>query len=68
MRALLLSSSTVYGSGYLDYAEEELRSHLAGVSRVLSCLSRCTTSIPTPLGCASASSRSASRSIRFTRL
>lgn len=35
MRALLLSSSTVYGSGYLDYAEEELRSHLAGVSRIL---------------------------------
>lgn len=34
-RLLLLSTSTVYGGGYLDYAETELRDFLAGVSRVL---------------------------------
>jgi dipeptidase E len=32
---LLLSSSRVHGSGYLDYAADDLRSHLAAVSRVL---------------------------------
>jgi dipeptidase E len=34
-RLLLLSSSTVYGSGYLDYAEAALGAHLTGVRRLL---------------------------------
>lgn len=33
-RVLLLSSSNVYGTGYLDHAEAEMVSVLAGVSRV----------------------------------
>ena len=32
---LLISSSTIYGSGYLDHAEAEIVGILAGVSRVL---------------------------------
>jgi dipeptidase E len=32
---LLISSSTVYGRGYLDHAESEIRSMLAGLDRVL---------------------------------
>jgi dipeptidase E len=34
-RILLISSSTIYGSGYLDHAEGEIASVLEGVSRVL---------------------------------
>lgn len=34
-RLLLISTSTVYGTGYLDHAEEEIRDHLHGVARVL---------------------------------
>ncbi len=34
-RLLLLSTSTVHGSGYLDYAEPEIRDFLGNVSRVL---------------------------------
>jgi dipeptidase E len=34
-RLLLLSSSRVHGSGYLDHAESEIRDFLHGVSRVL---------------------------------
>ena len=34
-RLLLLSTSTVYASGYLDHAEVEVRDFLSGVSRVL---------------------------------
>jgi dipeptidase E len=34
-RLLLISTSTVYGTGYLDHAENEIRDHLRGVSRVL---------------------------------
>jgi len=34
-RLLLISTSTVYGTGYLDHAESEIRDHLRGVSRVL---------------------------------
>lgn len=34
-RILLLSTSTVHGSGYLDYAEDELADFLAGTSRLL---------------------------------
>ncbi|HXZ82097.1 MAG TPA: dipeptidase PepE [Terriglobales bacterium] len=34
-RALLLSTSTLYGGGYLDYAEAEIRSFLGSVGRVL---------------------------------
>ena len=34
-RILLLSSSTIFGQGYLDHAEAEIRSFLANVSRVL---------------------------------
>ncbi|MBA2241774.1 MAG: Type 1 glutamine amidotransferase-like domain-containing protein, partial [Chthoniobacterales bacterium] len=34
-RLLLLSSSTTYGSGYLDYAETEIRDFLGSVSSVL---------------------------------
>ena len=34
-RLLLISTSTVYGTGYLDHAEIEIRDHLCGVSRIL---------------------------------
>ncbi len=34
-RFLLISSSTVAGTGYLDHAESEIRDHLRGVDRVL---------------------------------
>lgn len=34
-RILLLSTSTVYGSGYLDYAEREIAEFMRGVSRLL---------------------------------
>lgn len=34
-RLLLISSSTVAGTGYLDHAESEIRDHLRGVSRIL---------------------------------
>lgn len=34
-RLLLISTSTVYGTGYLDHAEAEIRDHLQGVARVL---------------------------------
>ena len=34
-RLLLLSTSTVYGQGYLDYAEPEIRAFLGGIERVL---------------------------------
>ena len=34
-RVLLISNSTLYGSGYLDHAENEIRSFLATVGRVL---------------------------------
>jgi dipeptidase E len=34
-RLLLISSSTVAGTGYLDHAESEIRDHLRGVDRAL---------------------------------
>jgi dipeptidase E len=34
-RILLISNSTLYGSGYLDHAEDEIRSFLGDVKRVL---------------------------------
>lgn len=34
-RLLLLSTSTVFGAGYLDYAENEVRDFLKGIGRVL---------------------------------
>jgi dipeptidase E len=34
-RVLLISNSTLYGSGYLDHAEGEIRSFLGSVKRVL---------------------------------
>ena len=34
-RVLLISNSTLYGSGYLDHAEEEIRTFLPGVRNVL---------------------------------
>ena len=34
-QVLLISNSTLYGSGYLDHAENEIRSFLRGVGRVL---------------------------------
>jgi dipeptidase E len=34
-RLLLISNSTLYGSGYLDHAEGEIRDFLGGVKRVL---------------------------------
>jgi dipeptidase E len=34
-RVLLISNSTLYGSGYLDHAESEIRSFLGGLQRVL---------------------------------
>lgn len=34
-RVLLISNSTLYGSGYLDHAESEIRSFLGAVTRVL---------------------------------
>jgi dipeptidase E len=35
MRLLLISNSTLYGGGYLDHAETEIRSFLGDVNRVL---------------------------------
>ena len=35
MRLLLISNSTLYGSGYLDHAETEIRDFLGAVKRVL---------------------------------
>src|ERR1700754_342050 len=35
MQLLLISNSTLYGSGYLDHAEEEIRDFLGGLKRVL---------------------------------
>lgn len=35
VRLLLISTSTVYGTGYLDHAENEIREHLQGVEKVL---------------------------------
>lgn len=35
MHILLISNSTLYGSGYLDHAEDEIRSFLGDVKRVL---------------------------------
>ncbi len=34
-RLLLISTSTVFGTGYLDHAEPEILDHLSGVKRVL---------------------------------
>jgi len=34
-RLLLISNSTLYGSGYLDHAEGEIRNFLGGVRHVL---------------------------------
>jgi len=34
-RLLLISNSTLYGSGYLDHAEDEIRDFMGGVKRVL---------------------------------
>jgi len=34
-KLLLISSSNLYGTGYLDHAESELKDHLTGVSQVL---------------------------------
>src|SRR4051794_36212945 len=34
-RLLLLSTSTIFGSGYLEYAESELRDFLGNIRRVL---------------------------------
>jgi len=34
-RVLLISNSTLYGSGYLDHAESEIRDFLGNVSEVL---------------------------------
>ncbi len=34
-RLLLISTSTVHGTGYLDHAESEIRAHLDGISRIL---------------------------------
>jgi dipeptidase E len=34
-RILLISNSTLYGSGYLDHAEAEIRSFLGDLKRVL---------------------------------
>jgi dipeptidase E len=34
-RVLLISNSTLYGSGYLDHAESEIRDFLGDVGRVL---------------------------------
>ena len=34
-RVLLLSSSTVFGSGYLDHAETEIRDFFGGIARLL---------------------------------
>ena len=35
MQLLLISNSTLYGSGYLDHAESEIRDFLGNVKRVL---------------------------------
>src|SRR5687767_10444498 len=34
-RVLLISNSTLFGSGYLDHAEEEIRDFLSEIKRVL---------------------------------
>ena len=34
-RILLISNSTLYGSGYLDHAEAEIRSFLGQMDRIL---------------------------------
>jgi len=34
-RILLISNSTLYGSGYLDHAESQIREFLGGVRSVL---------------------------------
>jgi dipeptidase E len=34
-RLLLISSSNLYGTGYLDHAEEEIRDHLQGANKLL---------------------------------
>jgi dipeptidase E len=34
-RLLLISTSTVFGTGYLDHAEPEILDHLAGIKRIL---------------------------------
>src|SRR5262245_49074259 len=34
-RVLLISNSTLYGSGYLDHAESEIRDFLGGAKKVL---------------------------------
>src|SRR5262250_2493565 len=34
-RLLLISNSTLYGSGYLDHAESEIRDCMAGIGSVL---------------------------------
>jgi dipeptidase E len=34
-RLLLISTSAVYGTGYLDHAEAEIREHLTGIKRIL---------------------------------
>ena len=34
-KLLLISSSNLYGTGYLDHAEEEIRDHLKGLTQVL---------------------------------
>jgi dipeptidase E len=34
-RLLLISNSTLYGSGYLDHCADEIRNFLGGVRRVL---------------------------------
>ena len=35
LRLLLISTSTVFGTGYLDHAEAEILDHLSGVKRIL---------------------------------
>jgi dipeptidase E len=35
MKILLVSNSTVYGRGYLDHIEQEIRSFLGGARRLL---------------------------------
>ncbi len=32
---LLISNSTLYGSGYLDHCEQNIKEHLDGVKKVL---------------------------------
>jgi dipeptidase E len=35
VRLLLISTSTVFGTGYLDHAESEIRDHLRGITKIL---------------------------------